>query len=537
MKTRWKILLLVAALLLLLTGSLLLTLSMQPANQLEAYKKLLRDRGEKLTLSEVLPPPVPDESNCVEAVQAAFALLGSGPGHVPYAMLGVAPGRAMVGWQQPVAHNYVLTSRFVDWTNSWDEVAVEFAQDDPALEQLRTVFEKPQLDFHLDYKREDYPLRKLQGALIISGRKLSAVTMNSLHAQNAADAATNILTLLKLVRADETDFLLAAHLQRITMLDIAVAPTWELLQTTNVTDAQLAALQQGWEQMDLFHDAETAFAFERARLSFRVQTTREAPSGTTFSSHSSGSPAMASGIVAWTAGLRNGAGEMMWRSSWSFPIELTALQRGQIVLETLRAMQTNQLGGCKSNFDGMKKRLAQVRDDFRGAAFFGALKIPDLRRNYYDNFYESPVAQTIRMEAARRVVITAIALKRFELKRGNARENLARMVPDLLSTVPTEAQAGEALPKNLSELVPEFLSAVPVDAYDGKPLRYHPNGDGTYLLYCIGADGVDDGGDARIPGTSSPAYYYWLDMHVRDWVWPQPATEAEIKLFYEHPPK
>ena len=530
--------LIAVAFLAVLAGSSLLTLCVQPANKLETYKKFLRDRGEKLTLNEVLTPPVPNASNCLDAVQAAFASLGSRPEHVPYAMLGVAPGRAMVGWRQLVAHNYVFTGPWYDFTSSWDEVAVEVAQYYPALEQLRPVLEQPRLDSHLDYKREIYPSRGFQAAWIRTPQNLSAATMNDLHAQNTAGATTNILTLLALVRADVHDPSLRSHLQRITMLEIAIAPTWELLQSTNVTDAQLATLQQGWEQLDLFHDAENAFAFERARLSFRVQKTREAPFGTTFSFPSSGSPSMGSGIAAWTAGLRNGAGEMMWRSSCSFPMELTALQRGQIVLEALRAMRTNQIGGCKTTFDGMKKRLSKVADDFSGVAFFRALKVPDLRQNYYDNFYASPVAQTIRMEAARRVVITAIALKRFELKRTNLRENLSRLAPDLLSTMPTEAQDGELLPKNLSELVPEFLSAMPVDAYDGKPLRNHPNGDGTFLLYCIGEDGVDDGGDAKIRGTGSPAvYYHWLDIHARDWVWPLPATPAEVQSFYEHPPK
>ena len=77
------------------------------------------------------------------------------------------------------------------------------------------------------------------------------------------------------------------------------------------------------------------------------------------------------------------------------------------------------------------------------------------------------------------------------------------------------------------------LSEVPRDPVDGKPLRYRLNSDGTFLLYSIGQDYKDDGGD---PTSTAPiATFYWL--RGRDWVWPQPATPQEIQYYYGHPPK
>ena len=48
------------------------------------------------------------------------------------------------------------------------------------------------------------------------------------------------------------------------------------------------------------------------------------------------------------------------------------------------------------------------------------------------------------------------------------------------------------IPAGLPELVPDFLPAVPRDPFDGQPLRFKtlPRG---YVIYSIGADGVDDG--------------------------------------------
>ena len=74
------------------------------------------------------------------------------------------------------------------------------------------------------------------------------------------------------------------------------------------------------------------------------------------------------------------------------------------------------------------------------------------------------------------------------------------------------------------------------DPIDGKPLRYRLMPDGSFLLYSIGENGKDDGGDGSLTIRT------WRDMPLRfaapdalDWVWPQPATPAEIQAFYAHP--
>lgn len=81
----------------------------------------------------------------------------------------------------------------------------------------------------------------------------------------------------------------------------------------------------------------------------------------------------------------------------------------------------------------------------------------------------------------------ALALERFRLKHG-------------------------ILPQTLSGLVPEFLTTVPLDVIGGVPLHYSPRPDGSgFILYSIGANGVDDGGVMN----HSPE-------KDGDWVWPMP---------------
>ena len=53
MKARWKILIAVTVFLAVFTGIWLVTMRLQPESEVEAYKKSLRAKGEKLEISEV----------------------------------------------------------------------------------------------------------------------------------------------------------------------------------------------------------------------------------------------------------------------------------------------------------------------------------------------------------------------------------------------------------------------------------------------------------------------------------------------------
>jgi hypothetical protein len=417
MKTGWKISIAVGIFLAVFTGLWLVTMRVQPENKVEAYKKLLRGKGEKLEISEVLPPPVPAESNSVNAVEDAFRMFGSGSEKVPDAMKMVAPGKALVGWMQAEV-------RGSDFTNSWVDFAAEVAAGRPAIELLHQVLERPWLDFQLDYNKGIMLLLPHLAPLKRSAQKLEAAVVCDLHDGNTGAATTNILTVLGLVHGNATEGLLISHLVRIAMTAIAVGPTWELLQTTNVTDAQLAAVQKSWAQLDFLSGATNAFTMERVWGLDIIQKLRASHEefGKMFGAAGlmSGSGGSSS-IWVWppdweaiTERPRYAVGEVMWRSSWSYSDELRTLQGDSIILETLRTMQTNQSQFYKADYDAMTARLSSLGITNAGAAFFRALKIPDLSDMFGDVSLSAVVLKTIRIETARRVVVTAIALKRFQ---------------------------------------------------------------------------------------------------------------------------
>jgi hypothetical protein len=69
-------------------------------------------------------------------------------------------------------------------------------------------------------------------------------------------------------------------------------------------------------------------------------------------------------------------------------------------------------------------------------------------------------------------------------------------------------------PATLRELVPEFLPRMPVDYADRRPLRYRLR-DEDFLLYSIGPDGKDDGGNGRAVNTHRTAPEFDGDIAFR----------------------
>jgi len=506
MKLRWKILIILGILFVLMAVSLTVTLHMQPSNELDAYKKRLRARGEKLELSEALPPPAAAEENSVVPVQEAFSLLVFNPLQIPDAMKMASPGRAMVAWSQPDVRGY-------DFTNSWDDFAAYIAAQTPAIDLLHQVRERPKLDFQLDYSKGTFRLLPQLPQLQISARLLYVATLNNLHQGDTGAALTNLLTQLALAHNDvRDDHLICQWIQQATP-GLVVAPTWEMLQATNVTETQLAALQTAWSQLKFLRDAEKVFVIERIITDETIQKSRASHKDfrDVFSRIWAGS---SSPNV--TARLRLAIAENLWRSSESYATQLKYLRQFQIVLETLRAMQTNRSEYYKTDFDGMVARLPTMNTT--NSMIADALGVTDIQVGFaletcaLDFGLVDEVGTTLSTEDQRRLVVTAIALKRFQVKHGQ-------------------------WPETLAELSPEFLPAVPIDLYDGKPLKYHPNPDGTFLLYSVGEDGVDDGGDPSPARPSSSILSDWSWTKTRDYVWPQPASPAEVQYFYAHPPK
>jgi hypothetical protein len=468
----------------------------------ENYRAQLQADGEKLTVSEMLPRGVRPEQNSLATFQSANRLLGKYrffDTNAPSPMRSVKPGKAMVAWAQPDVRN--------EKTNTWEECQAAAAEEEELTQLLEGIIERPVLDFHLEYGQGFTLLLPHLAPLKRCAQHLSITAICDLQRGDAASAVVKIRAMLAITKAMENERLIISQLVRIAIANIAVTATWEFLQSPKATEEQLALLQGEWMKAEFLQGSENAIMMERAMC--EAATARMHQSSAEFrryaSMFSQSSPSGWFEQAANSAVLKTK--ESMWRFAWSDPDEIRMLRGQQIILGTFRTVRTNHAFGAVLRDEetalatlGLPQRKKDSDGGFPGIDEGDVSKMMSQSLLSIQRFPQ----RIFRTEAARQIVIGAIALKRYQLRHGS-------------------------YPAQLSDSAPDLVAAVPYDPVDGKPLRYHLNADGTFLLYSIGEDEKDDGGNP-FPVAPSKATY-WLQG--RDWVWPQPATDDEIKVFYE----
>jgi len=471
----------------------------------ENYRNQLVANGEKLTVQELHPRTVPLQENSVAIFRKANGLLNQhqffDTNAAPTAMRPVKPGKAMVAWAQPDVRG--------DKTNTWEEVQAAAADERELIELLETIIDRPTLDFHLDYGVGFTLLLPHLAPLKHFAQRLSSTSICDLQRGDAESASVKIRATLAIAKGMENERLIISQLVRIAIVNIAVTATWEFLQSPKVTDEQLAALQREWTAAEFLGGGENALLMLRALCEAAAARMRQSSEefrqqATMYSRRSSPGPSGWFDQAANLAVLKTK--ESVWRFAWSDPDELKMLRGQQIILDAFRLARTGQAfqTALRQQETGLAALGVRVQSSDPERGLFG------IDENVSSMMSQSLVSigrfpyRIFRIEAARQIVIGAIALKRYQLRHGS-------------------------FPARLSDMVPEFVAAVPDDPMDGKPLRYRLNLGGTYVLYSVGEDGKDDGGDVS-PATPSKTAT-WLQG--RDWVWPLPASDEEVKMFYE----
>jgi hypothetical protein len=79
--------------------------------------------------------------------------------------------------------------------------------------------------------------------------------------------------------------------------------------------------------------------------------------------------------------------------------------------------------------------------------------------------------------------------------------------------------ANGKFPETLNALVPQCIEEIPTDVIDGKPLRYRQTPENGYVLYSVGWNQTDDGGEPAWKTDKERS----LDLTQGDWVWRYPA--------------
>ena len=474
------------------------------------YRAELKAKGEPMELVQVIPPSAPAERNGAELFLKVEALLQQdktflNSNYIP-AMQIVSPGKAVVSFQQPEVRAF---GEF-GFTTTWEDAKWAIGQNQEVLTLLQQILNRPEIDFHIRYDLGFVDSGFFTNSHLIAFKKVVRCLRNAavyaLHEGDADLAAKDVKNSLILVSALQNQRTIIAELVSIAMTAIAQEATWEVLQSTNVTGPPLAMLQDCWARLDFLQSYQDDLNMERIigdmEMARYRSSNRELKKLTDLYDKAYGNM---NGVQYEEPPLlkrvKNSGQIFLWRYWWSYTDELQCLKGYGALMAAARLAKNTDF--FMSAIKQQETTLSQLgfgpMDDWFTSLLGGEVNFRCLRSDSIPMLGKT-LKKAMQAECSKRMTVTAIALRRAKLKHGR-------------------------LPEILSKLTPEFLISTPLDPVDGKPLRYQLHPDGKFLLYSIGENNKDDGGDAR-PLTDSN-FKSWQSG--RDWVWPQPATKAEIE--------
>jgi hypothetical protein len=444
-----------------------------------------------LNINKLAPVPPSPEDNGLPQLLWIAGRLGPFPSHLQ-------PPAS----RPQVAGKWVVITRMNEWpvrdskrnkAVSWVEVAEHVAASDQRIDAAVEALQCSAFNANL-YYRGGFNGMLLNHVMRIRAlaQFLSVAVLHDLHQSQNEAAFRKLQALLAVTEVLKDEPTIMSQVQRMHVMQIAFAATWQAMQCDGWSDAQLAALQDSWGAYDFLRSIDRAFAMERAIAGIEYERARSSdlPLSNLFDPPGPAAVPPTPSLLSW-----DWVGQMfdprervfgpIWKFAWSKHDELHHCETVQAALDFHR--KGIRSGAGVPALAGIE-RIESVSPGVYGRLrFFVARMLTGSTLNFMRRAW---TAQTTA-EIAR----TAIAIKRYELREGR-------------------------LPSALAALVPEFLPQMPVDYMDGKALRYCVDSDGAFVLYSVGVDGHDAQGDATFSGAnrSSP----------RDIIWPRPASDVDL---------
>lgn len=473
----------------------------------ENYKRRQEAKGEKFTLAELAPPPVPDNQNfaLMPIVASSYQWLIDGHGRKLPSDMNVVnrlempifaerdwPTNTGSIWQKAEPTNLkayqeyyralaAKTNLFTVATQPQSpaaDVLLALSRYDSAIEELRVASRLPFSRFPLEYDSED-PAEILLphlGYLKNCVQTLKLRASAELQLGQTDQALADVKLALYLANSIRNEPLLINHLVCIATFQLALNPIWEGLAEHRWSDAQLSELQREFARLDFFADYQLAMRGERAYGLGIIEYVRRHP-------RNGGWYFEGPGFLDDVEPFGESFGSVIIRllpNSFFYYNQLTlARMYDDYAFPAINA--TNRIILPGQNEQKGKAMFHQLeRQTF--SKFFTEMLLPALSKAATKSAYAQSTSDLARV---------AIALERYRLKHGD-------------------------FPESLAALAPQFIAQVPHDVIGGRPLHYHRIEDGQFVLYSIGWNEKDDGGIAGLRPSGS------LDIETGDWVWRYP---------------
>jgi tetratricopeptide (TPR) repeat protein len=471
----------------------------------ETFKREWEAKGERFDRASVVPPAVPDDQNfaLTPIVASCYLRMLDKSGHqiqpenasvVNRLKMDIghsdSPTNGTGNWQKSTVSDLKTWQDYyrtlVETTNAFPvpaqpqspaaDVLLALSKYDPAIEELRQASKLSYSRFPLEYDKDDTPAILLPHLAALKGcaRVLQLRAIAELQNGQNDKALEDVKLALRLMDSMRAEPFLISHLVRIAMVNIELQPVWEGLAEHKWSDAQLTELDRELAKLDFLADYKLSMRGELALFQSGIfDWLRHQPKQLANISGDADSSSRALGRFF-----------SLIPSCWFYQSQLHCA-RAMVEL-IIPAADVNQ--GIVSPA-AARRAAAGVEADIKRTTPYNILEkmlLPAL-----DKAMRRFASAQSSVDSAR----VAIALERYRLAHG-------------------------AYPESLDTLARQFIAKLPHDVINGEPLKYHRTDDGRFVLYSVGWNETDDGGEVGLKEGGG------VDMNTGDWVWRYPAKSS-----------
>jgi hypothetical protein len=475
------------------------------------YKHAWEAKGERFDLASFVPPAVPNDQNLFETplwndmhfVQTNGVNVWEDEdwgGHVVFDIYGPkgknapSPGNWMKpqrvdlpGWQAYYrGSNNLFTVQSGPPTNYFPiakepqspaaDVLLALSRFETNRQLLIAAVARPQARFWINYEAGFAMRLPHLARMKATSMYLSLHADAALKAGDRATALEDLHLLFRLLESNRSEPTLISHLVRIAMLQIGLQPVWEGLADRQWTEADLSGIEGELGKLDFLADYGLAMRGERACCNLW---------GVDYISK---------------AGI-SGLNELF---SPSTPGETAELEK----------MMGSALFSLVPSgwFDQNKLSLCRLHEHY-------LLPVVDLHERVVSPSLVQQSQSAIDSlrprpyDALSKMFLPSVAGCAEKFARAQTSVDLAR----LACALERYRLANGQFPETLEALAPKFIEKLPHDVINGQPLKYHRTDEGQFVLYSVGWNQTDDGGQVGLTKSGN------ADMNKGDWVWRYPA--------------